>query len=215
MCVAARASERHAEEHGSQCLDTIEVVLHLELSRDRSALAGSWVQPDITGGGKVFEGRIRQEIAGNLFCDELVQWEVVVKRADHPVAVRVDASSVVEVQTVRVAVPNGIKPIPRLVFAKAGTVEQHGDELLIAGFPVGLEKLLQLRGFRGEARQDEGGTPSQSGLVCVGSELPVGFLQSLADESVDRVPRRRRIGFPRCDECPVFRVLAALFDPAG
>ena len=63
------------------------------------------------GGHPLFDGSIRQQVAGDLFDGELVEALVVIKRANHPVAPRIQRAVAVHLIAVAVGIAGAIKPI--------------------------------------------------------------------------------------------------------
>ena len=114
---AAGTRQRHPQEYRSQRLHSIEVVLHLKLSRDGSTFTSGRIEPHVTGCDELIDGRIVQQVSRKLPRDEIIQRQVRVQREDHPVTIRVDAASIVEMQPVRVSVTNGVQPVPGLMFS--------------------------------------------------------------------------------------------------
>ena len=137
--VAARADHCHAEEHSAKRFGTVEVVLGLKFRRNHAAFRGCGVHPYETGGNKLFHRRVGQKVAGQLPFDELVKRQVFVECAHYPVAVGIDAALVVEVQSVCVAIADGVEPVTCLVFAITGITEKFFNQTLICIFIFILE----------------------------------------------------------------------------
>ena len=138
VVVASGAADGQAEEHGAVGVDLVDDVADVDLFLDRAALAGRDVAAVEAGGDHLVEGRVGQQVAGELFDDELVERLVGVECVDDPVAIGPHLAEVVEVKAVGVAVPGGVEPEPGHVLAVPGRVEQAVDDLLIRGVePLG------------------------------------------------------------------------------
>ena len=213
VCVAARTNHRHAEEHRAQRLSAVEVVLRLKLSRDHAALRGGGIHPHVACGNQLLRGRIRMEVASKLPLNESIKRHVVIQRAHHPVAVRVDAPLVVEMQAVRVAVSNGIEPVPGLMFPVLGISKEPFHEPLVGVgaviVQVGIQQ-LRLRWQAGQHQREPTRQGGSTGGLCKTSALR----ELLFNKSVNRMPLARRRRLNRGDERPVLGVFAALLDPA-
>ena len=129
MRVTACAGEGHAHHHSAEGLGAVEIILGLEFGGDGSSLRGGGIHADEAGGDFLTDGRVRQEVAGELPGDEVIEREVVIEGADDPVAVGENAAPVVEVESVGVAVADGVEPVTGLMFAIGGRGEEGVDVL--------------------------------------------------------------------------------------
>ena len=86
VIVAARAPHRDAQPHGGGSLELIEDVLDAVLLRDAAALAVDHVVTVEAGGEPLREGRLREQVPGDLLDREPVEWHVGVEGVDHPIS---------------------------------------------------------------------------------------------------------------------------------
>lgn len=103
MGVTAGAGHRHAKQDGSQRFRSVEVVLRLELFGNRSAFRSGRVHADESGGDLLRDRWIREKITGDLPSDKIVERKVVVEGAHDPVAIWIDSTAIVEMETMGVA----------------------------------------------------------------------------------------------------------------
>ena len=88
-------------------------VLGAKLLLDAAALVGLPVQPVERGRDPLLARRVGQQIAGELPGEELVVGQVVVERADDPVAIRRHVALDVGLVAVRVGVAREVEPVHR------------------------------------------------------------------------------------------------------
>ncbi len=165
--------------------------------------------------------RIGQQIAGELFNQELVEGLVGVEGVDDPVAVGPDLAVVVEVQAVGVGVAGGVEPGTRHVLAIARRGEEAVKQPLVcAGRCVG-EEGVGFFGRRRQAGEIKARAPEQRNAIGLRRRLDVFLLEAMEDERVDGVADAgllrdrgdgRRLGR---DERPVLLPLRAIGDPGA
>ena len=151
---------------------------------------------------------MRQQIAGELLDRELVERQIAVEGADHPVAPRPHAAIAVDVVAVRVGVAGGVEPRHGHPLAVVRRLQERVDALLVGvGRTVG-EKGVELGRRRRQARQVEVTRRRSVALSASGDGLrpsassrarmkrSIGFLTHSSFLSVGRRLRahRRRIG---------------------
>ena len=117
MVVAASAVKRHPHRHRSRRDDDIDNVSHKNLFDDRATFIGGNVAAQKTRGRQLVERRLGQQVPRQLPGQELIIGQVVVKGPHDPVAIGPHLTIVVQVQSMRIPVTNGIQPVPRHVFA--------------------------------------------------------------------------------------------------
>ena len=117
------------------------------------------------------KARFRQKVAGKLPRDEVIKGKVVVKSTHYPVTVRVDSSSIVQVQPVSVTVTHGIKPIARLVFAIARAGQQLFNQSSIGAFAAVGQVVLKLLRLRWKPRKNQSDPSSD--------HLPISFRREI------------------------------------
>ena len=125
------------------------------------------------------EARLLQQIAGDVFRDELVVGHVGVEGADDVIAVLVGVGDgVVELVAARLAVAHQVEPVPRPALAELRRRQQPIDHLLVGVRRLVLDEGVDLLRRRRQADQVEGHAAQQSALVggrrrAPGPSLPV------------------------------------------
>ena len=167
-------------------------------------------------GHDLVAGRVRQEVAGQLFDREGIESLVVVEGLDHPVAVGPHRALRVALEAVRVGVTGEVEPLHRHVLAVVGGGEETVERL---GPSVGggvVQEGLQV-GIRGwQAGQVERRAAQQGGFRGFAIRLESLGGEALGEEGVDRVTAGRDGRDGRLDrrlEGPVSLVFGALLDP--
>ena len=121
VVVADRAAHAHAEPGLAEGLGAVAGVEDLVLLVDEPALVGGDVAAKEARGHPLLQGRVREEVAGQLLDGELVEGHVGVEGADDPVAVRPDVPVVVEVNAVGVRVARDVEPLPGAVLTRVAS----------------------------------------------------------------------------------------------
>ena len=205
---------RGKAEHGfPDRVDAVEDTLDAELLGLRAAFLVGHRVPQETGGDAVVLGGFGQEVACDLFDDEVVVRHVRVHRRDDPVAVEmVDAREIFLVaRGVRVA--RGVQPLPRPALAEAGAgYEAVGLLVVIEGCGKFLRGRRQACQVEGEAAEESGGIRFRRGREFL-------RLQFGEDKMIDGIfhpcgifHRRNRRAL-RGDESPMHAPLRSLLDP--
>ena len=169
----------------------------------------------------LLEGRVGQQITGQLVAGELVVGLVGVERVDDPVAITPDRAQRVRAEAGRVRVAGHVEPDPRPAFAVVRTGQQAVHVALVGiGRGIGLEG-LDLLGGRRQTDQVERDAPRQ---LRAGRRLrrrqPLG-VESRQQERVDRVAHPARVAHLRLrgplgdHEGPVLGVGRTVRDPAA
>jgi hypothetical protein len=104
VVVAGGAADGEAEEGGAEGFGAVAGVVGVDFLGDGSAFVGGDVAADVAGGDPFVGGFCGDEVAGDLFADELVVGFVGGEGADDVVAVGPDGADVVEVEAVGVGV---------------------------------------------------------------------------------------------------------------
>ena len=128
-------------------------------------------------------GRRRQEVAGHLIDDELVEGLVLVQSLDHPVTVGPDDAARVGRIAGAVGIAREIEPLPGPVFAEGGLGQEIGDDVLMLGRG-------EFRGFFGRRRQAgdvERQATDEDGLGGFGGPGQAFLLLTVREERVDGV----------------------------
>ena len=193
MVVAAGAGDRESEEG---LRDDVDLVVHVtDLLIDRvDRLVAVFDHAEVAGA----EGRLvelffgvepwlLQQVAGELFADELVVRDVGIEGPDQVVAVAPGLrDGGVAFAAVRIGVADEIHPVAGEVFAVAGRGQQAVDDLGESlGRGVGFEG-GDFGGRRRQAGQHVGRPPDERGLVGLdgGSDARRGDLG--VEETIDR-----------------------------
>ena len=217
MADGAAASQPHPGlHHRARSLDGVAI---LELGDERPAFARGHVAAIKARGEELVGGRIGQQVARKLPDGELVEGEVLVEGADHPVAIAPHLTFIVEVQAMGVGVAGGVEPEPGLFFAVVGRGEISVDHALVgAGLGVG-EVLVDLAQFGRQPREGEGNAADERFPVGLGARCETLGLHRGEKEAVDRLigpvgsGGRGELGLTDRFERPVLLVLRALFNP--
>ena len=131
MVVATGALERESEHRRAEGVIPIGDVLNAKLFRHTAALDLLRMQPVERGGQPLVVGRVGQQVAGELPREKIVVRQVVVERADHPVAPGPDVAVAIDLIAVGVRVPREVEPVHREVFAEARMPKQPVDDFLV------------------------------------------------------------------------------------
>ena len=216
VVVALGAVGRQAEVDPAHRLDAVGGVVGEVLLDDRAALVGRHVAALQARGDQLGFGRVRQEVAGELFDREGVEGLVAIEGLDHPVTVGPHRALRVALEAVGVGVAGEVEPLHRHVL----TVVRGGEET-VEGLGPGFrrvigEESLQVGVGGWQAGEVEGGAAKERGLrgVAVGLESLGG--ERSREESIDGVAAGRNLRDGRLDrnlEGPVTLVFGAFFDP--
>ena len=124
--------------------------------------------------------------------DELIERQVAVERADHPVAPRPHLAIVVDVVAVGVGVAGRVQPRHRHPLAVVRRLQERVDALLVrVRRPVGQEGVDLGRRGR-QSGQVVGDAAQQRLLVRFGRRLQPLALEAGEDELIDRIARPSR-----------------------
>ena len=221
VVVALGALERQTQEDLGRGVGAVLGVDRQVLLRDHPALGAGGVAPVEARGDLLVQGRVRQQVAGELLDDKLVEGLVVVQRPHDPVPVRPHGPPVVQVEAVGVGVAGGVEPGPRHVHPVALGGHQPLHLGAVGGVEpaerhVGVERGRLLRG-RGEAGEIQAHPTLERRGVGLGLEREPGGGHGPVEQRVDGVAvfstlRDRRLD--RALEGPVLIPGRALLDPA-
>ena len=224
VIVTAGAFGREAEQGGAGRADAVGDVFDAVFLVDDAAFGVDDVVAVEGRGQPLGVRRIRQQVAGELFGDELAEGGVPVEGLDDPVAPPPHRAGGVVVETMGVGVAGHVEPLLGETLAEAGRVQQApgGRQigLVTAQADVGLEG-RDLRGRGRQAGQVEGGATEPGGRLGLGRGLEFLGLEFREHEAIEGLPRPggvgdfRRGGFLGRDEGPVLLVRSALGDPAA
>ena len=187
MVVAAGAFHRQAHEAVTCGHDAVRDAVLAEFLRDRSAFEGHAVDPVVRRSHFLVQGRIGQQVAGQLLREEPVVGHVAVQGLEDPVAPRPGEHLLVARVTPGVGVTREVEPGHREVLAVAWGREHrvHPAFIGVGGF-VREEGVDFLRGRR-EARQGEGGAAQKLGAFRGCGRTDASGLDASEHEAVQRV----------------------------
>ena len=123
VVMALRALDRQAEHALADGIHAIEHLVHTELLRVNPAFFVEHGVAQKTRGDDLVLGAIRDQVAGELFDDELIVREVAIERVDDVIAITPDVARLVLFKAVRVGVACRIKPMSAPAFAVMRRVE--------------------------------------------------------------------------------------------
>ena len=152
--MAAGALHGEAEHRGPERVHAIDDVLGAELFFDAAALVRLPVQSIEGRGDPLFARGGRQEIAGELPGEELIVRQVVVERADDPVAIGRHVAVDVGLIAIRVGVSREVEPVHRHPLAVG-----RRRQVAVDGASVGARRWI------GQQRIDLGERRRQAGQV--------------------------------------------------
>ena len=219
VVVTAGALQRQPHQNGRRRVDAIGHVFDAILLVDDAPFGRQHVVAVEAGGDSLFESRVFQQVARELFRHKTVERHVRVERANHPVAPGPHRPFFVIVIAIGIGVTGRIEPLHGQPLAIPRRVEQAVDHFLvgIGGF-VGQEG-VEFGQRRRQSHQVEADAPQQRPLVGFGRGGQADGLQPLQHKIVNRVSRpdlvldgRRRGAFWR-DERPMLGEFGSLFDP--
>ena len=131
MVVALGALNGQAENAFADGVHPVEHRLHSELFGVDAALFIDHRVAQETRGHDLILSRVRQQVTGDLFDDELVVRLVGVERVDHPVAVEPDRPLFVLLEPVGIGVARGVEPMTPPPFAVMRRGQQSLDLFFI------------------------------------------------------------------------------------
>ena len=220
VIVAGGAADGQPHEDVAYRLGPVLGIDRLVLLRNDPALVGRDVVALEPGGDELIQARLGQQVAGELLHGELVERLVPVEGPDHPVAVGIHLSVVVDVDPVRVAVARRVEPVAGTVLAPLLRGEQPVDELLVGVRRRIVQERIQQRRGRRQAGQVQRRPARQRPPVGLRRRVQPRCLQPRVNEVIERIARparvghRRRLGADDRLERPVLIPRSALRDPA-
>ena len=217
MGVALDAAEGGALPDGPGGVDAVDDGVESELLVVGAALGVGLGVAVEAGGDEVFEGAVREQVAGEGLDRELVERQVGVQGADEPVAPRPDIAAVVLLVSLGIGVAGEIEPEGGPAFAEVDGAEKAVDGLF-AGF-LAADEAGEFIGRGRKAGEVEADATQPLGGVRGGAGLESLLFESGEDEAVGFGPgpfcvlHRRHPLRQRLDEGPVFAPLGAFADP--
>ena len=101
MVVALGASERAAHPHGAERPHAVRAVLREVFLGLKPAFGRRAIETVVGRRDALLDGRVWQQVSGDLFARELVERPVLQKRLQHVVAVRPGGNRIVAVESRR------------------------------------------------------------------------------------------------------------------
>jgi hypothetical protein len=218
VVVASAALEGQPEEGRPERGHPVHHVGDPELLFNDPALLVLHVQPVERRRQPLLLGGIRQQVAGELPGEELVEPLVAVERPDHPVAVRPDGPRLVVLVALGVGEPGHVQPVRgHPLPVPLAFQEPIGHPLVSVGRGV-LEEVVRLLGCRRQAGQVERDAAQPHLPRGLRRRLEPLVLQPGADERVDWINdcglRTRDWGLLEGRQGPRLAPPGPLVDPA-
>ncbi len=135
VIVAGGAADRQAQEHVAGRLGSVLGIDRFVLLGNGATFVGRDVVAVKAGRHQLRQRWIGQQIAGDLLDGELVKRLVVVERLNHPIAIGIHLTIVIDVDAVRIAIARGVEPEAGAVLTPVIRLEQAVDQLFVR--PVG------------------------------------------------------------------------------
>ena len=188
VVVTLRATQRDAEEHRRRRVDAVEHGLNAELLGVNAAFLIDLRVAMEPGRDLLPDGRVGQQIAGELPDGKLIEGQVLIEGVDDPVAVFPDGPRRVEGITVRVGVTGRVQPPAGPTFAVMGRGEQPIHQPLEGVRTSVVEKRVHLFRPGGKTDQIEAQPANQRDAVSFRRRRDSLLLQPGEDKSVDGTP---------------------------
>ena len=192
VVVASSTANSQSEERPADGVDLFVDDVHLHFAR---IVFGEHLGSDYqeAGGDDAFEsclgrGIVGEQIAGELFADELVVGQVRVEGIDDVVSVskRIGVAEVF-VETIRVGIACDIEPVSGPALSIGGAGEQSVDESSSGGRRMVGEEVVDFFGGGWESCEVERDSAEPGSGRRGGSGLEFGVFESSEDEAIDGV----------------------------
>src|SRR5439155_15878451 len=168
VVVALCAGEGDAEKYGGGRVDAIHDTLDTELlGIDAAFLVDLRIAMETTG-DLLLEGRIWQQVAGQLFDGELIEGQVSIQRVQHPVPVFPDLARGIDAVAIGIGVTRGVEPPAAPTLAVVRRSQKPVRQAFPGVGPRVAEELLHFDRFGWQAGQVETETPDEGGAVRLG-----------------------------------------------
>ena len=196
VIVAASAGDGHSQQRAGDRVDLFvddvgfffrAILLGRDL--DPHGQVGGRRQPAI-GDGRI--RRVRQEVAGELFADELVEGAVLVEGVYDVVAVVVgEGIGRVLIGAVRVGVAYDVEPVTSPALSVVGRTKQPVDQVFPGSRVLVVDEVVDLRGSRGEADQVVGESPNECPAIGLAWRAHLLVCQPAEHVAVNPVANQR------------------------
>ena len=124
MVVTLRALDGETENAFADGVHAIKHRFHAELLWIRAAFFVDHGIAQEAGGNDVVLRGVWQQIAGELFGDELIVGQVVVEGFDHPIAIEPNVARLVFLEAIGIRVARGVEPVASPFLAVVRRCEQ-------------------------------------------------------------------------------------------
>src|SRR5205814_9054363 len=156
-----------AQENRRRRVDTVHHRLNAELLRVNATFLIDLGVAMETSGNLLPDGRLRKQIAGELPDGKLVERQVLIERADYPVAVLPNRTRRVDGIAVRVRVTGRVQPPSAPAFAVMGRGQQLVHQPLVSVRTQVVDELVRFLRPRRKAQQIEAQPPNQRDAVSI------------------------------------------------
>ena len=144
MIVALGATERAAEPDGAERAHAVGAVFGEIFFGLDAAFRGRAIQPVIGRGHFLLGGRVRNQIAGQLFTRKLIERLVVAEGLEHVVAIGPRGKRIVSVESAGVGVADRVEPVHGLLLGIARRGQQAVDYFLVGAGGSVVQKFTHL-----------------------------------------------------------------------
>ena len=187
VIVAARAANRHAQEHGTGGVDAIDDVFHRVLLRNDSAFRVAAMIAIEPGGDPLIQRGIRQQVAGELFDRELVVRHVAIERIDHPIAPSPHEPRAVPLIAVAVGIARRFEP-------RDTPSARHIAATAAVDRPPSRRPLGEVSARKASSSRDVGGRPVRSSVTRRSSVARSAWAEGFKPSRSNRCSTNASIG---------------------
>ena len=143
VIVALGASGGESEPGGGDGVDAIDGAVEAVFGARDAGFAVVERHAVEAGGDALFEGRVGEQVAGDLFDGELIEGQVSVQGVDHPMAIAPGPGTrQVLLEAVGIGIAGQVEPGARPAFAIVGRGEELVDPLFVVGVALVLGDLV-------------------------------------------------------------------------
>src|SRR5690606_36908830 len=135
------------------CVYPVDNGCHPKLFVFRTTLVVVHRIPMKSGSNQLVVSRIWEEVSGELFNGELIEWHVVVKRTDDPIAISPDGASCIALVSFGIGVSRHIEPPRRPLLAKPRRGEQLVYHAFVGILGIVVDKRCRLFRIRRQANK--------------------------------------------------------------
>src|SRR5579884_4319655 len=184
MIMALATADCQAKENRAGCVDAIDNRLNAELFWIDAAFLIFLCITMETGSDALFSRCIRQQIAGQLLDDELIERLVLVQGVDDPIAVFPDGARRIDAVAVGVGVARQVEPMAAPPFAVVWAGQQPLDDALVGIGPFITQEIFYVLWRRRQTDEVEVNTAQQGDALGFRRGSEALFFQPREDESI-------------------------------